>query len=173
MLSVVTLAVTAIELTTGFGLVVAGERIDLDNGIICDDGMENDFEGLEPAVIDATAEPAATVPLIFGNAATAGLAAFVPWVFVITHAVLSVVYVFRAIARFVRRTEVGTICYSCLRTTQSLRCWCLGRFLYSPWPCPATLLQMLSPLCSMAFQRSWWMLKLCSLQLRLTKRMTR
>ena len=78
MLSAVMLAVTAIELTAGFGLVVAGERIDLDSGIICDVGMENEFEGLEPAKIDATAEPAATVPLVFEHAATAGLAAFVP-----------------------------------------------------------------------------------------------
>ena len=40
MLSAVMLAVTAIELTTGSGLVVVCERIDFDNGIIFDDGME-------------------------------------------------------------------------------------------------------------------------------------
>ena len=69
-------------------------------------GWKNDFEGLEPTVIDVTAEPAATVPLVFENAATACLAAFVPWVFVIARAVLSVIHVVRAIARFVRRPEV-------------------------------------------------------------------
>ena len=41
-------------------------------------GLEKDFEGFESAAFDATAPLAATLPVVFDNAATVGPAALVP-----------------------------------------------------------------------------------------------
>ena len=92
--------------------MVTGGETDLENEINCAAGMETDTEGLELAAFDATAEPVAMVPLVFGIDATAGPAAVVPLVFVIASmlfAALSVIYAFRVrivpmLGRFGRRS---------------------------------------------------------------------
>ena len=66
-------------------------------------GLKNESEGKEPAVFDVNAWPAATLPLVFDIAATAGPAALVPGVFVIAFAALSVVLAFRMRVSFAGR----------------------------------------------------------------------
>ena len=56
--------------------------------------LEKDLEGLVSAAFDAIASLAATLPLVFDSAATAGPAALVPWVFAIAFAALSVIFAF-------------------------------------------------------------------------------
>ena len=69
-------------------------------------GLEKDFEGLESAAFDATAPLAATLLLVFDNAATAGPAALVPGVFAIAFAALSVIFAFRKRISLSGRPEV-------------------------------------------------------------------
>ena len=58
-------------------------------------GLEKDFEGLVSASFDAIASLTATLPLVLDNAATAGPAVLVPWVFAIAFTALSVIFAFR------------------------------------------------------------------------------
>ena len=58
-------------------------------------GLEKDLKGLEPAVFDAIATLAASLPVVFDYAAIAGPAALVPGVFAFAFAALSVVFAFR------------------------------------------------------------------------------
>ena len=95
-------------------------------------GLEADSEGLELSAFDATAGPAATLPLVFQIAATGGPAAFVPWVFVIAFAALSVVHAFKVFVRFAGRPGFTpfkdetheTTRVDMLQVTLSLRSFC-------------------------------------------------
>ena len=115
-------------------------------------GLEKDLKGSEPAAFDAIASLAATLPLVFDYAATAGPAALVPWVFAIAFAALSVICALRKRTSLSGRIQVVPLeddqalddpeadhhvwndSPSCLCTMRLLRSWCL------PWMIPLSAL---------------------------------
>ena len=109
--------------------------------------------------LDATAPVAATLPLVFDNAATAGPAVLVPGVFEIAFAALSVIFAFRKRISLSGRPEVvpleddqdldeneadhnvwNDLLRVCVHDTIAPLLVPLTIPLNSPWPCPATLL---------------------------------